>query len=243
MSEQQVGGPDSRSDVQRARSKLTQLIADKMFSDHLKSFQEFADRYGIGRSTLYELVRGRSRTRGAWVKPSLDTMVALARALDRPLHELIYLIEPSAPGATEAAAIADMPTMARVEVQVAGWVGAGPDQFEEILDEHAYVEQSFARGKDLRAFRIRGDSMAAGRAPIQDGDLVLVDANDKGENTASIVARIDDNGFVCKMLKDDKFGKLLQSRNVEHTNGTPTAIPIDRVTEVIGRVVRIIHDE
>lgn len=84
--------------------------------------------------------------------------------------------------------------------------------------------------------------MAAGKRPILDGDIVIVDKNDKGYNTASVVARLHDDSYVVKMLKDDRFGKLLQSRNPEHTNGTPSAIPISEVAEIVGRVVRIVGD-
>lgn len=85
--------------------------------------------------------------------------------------------------------------------------------------------------------------MAAGKRPIQDGDLIIVNALDQGYNTASVVARLTDDTYVVKMLKDDKFGRLLQSRNPEHTNGTPSAIPMEHVAEIVGRVVRVIADD
>lgn len=233
----------SRTQVQEARSRLADLIDKKMRSEGIASYQDFADRYGIGRSTLYEIVRGRSRTRGAWVRPRLETMLELARALERPLHEIIYLVEPDAPGADQVQYPPEDVGLMRLEVEQAGWVGAGPPVEEELDLPPVYVEHWFARGKKLRAFKVRGDSMAAGKRPIMDGDIVVVNVNDKGGNTASVVARLFDGAYVCKMLKDDRFGKMLQSRNPEHTNGTPSAIKMDEVAEIVGRVVRIIHDE
>ena len=213
---------------------MAKLITKRMAELRIKNLQEFADRFGIGRSTLYDLVRGRSPSHKTWGKPSLDTLVQLANALEKPLHELIYLIEPEAPGANERSY--------RVRVNIAGWCSDSSEQ-KSTGDWFIYVEEEFAQSRDLRAFKIRGDSMAAGKAPIHHGDIVLVDAGDKGYNTASVVARLLDDSYVCKVLKDDKFGQLLQSRNVDHTNGTPSAIPISQVAEIVGRVVRIIHDD
>lgn len=232
----------TRREVQAARAELATLVSQRMQEERLETLTAFADRYGIGRSTMYELMRGRSRTRGAWVKASLDTAIALAAALRKPLHEIIYLLEPDAPGA-EAVSSDEVPLL-RVGVGVAGWVGGGPSQNRDGDGEPPiYVPLEFAAGKDLRAFRVRGDSMAAGKRPIHDGDLIIVDALDKGYNTASVVARLLDDGYVVKMLKDDKFGRLLQSRNPEHTNGTPSVIPMEQVAEIVGRVVRIITDD
>lgn len=84
--------------------------------------------------------------------------------------------------------------------------------------------------------------MAAGRRPILDGDRIIVDLNDPGENTDSVVARLRDGNFVCKMLKLDRFGKALQSRNPEATNGTPSFIPAAEVDSIVGKVVRVISD-
>jgi|GEM_PF-1038420 repressor LexA len=229
-----------RTQVQEARAQLADLIRDKMEREGLETITDFADKYELGRSTLYELVRGRSRTRGAWVHPSLQTTIALARALERPLHEIIYLLEPNAPGA-EATLASDAPLL-KVNVEVAGWVGAGPAQDSEAQEPPIWVDLNFARGKELRAFRVSGDSMAAGKRPILDGDIVIVDVLDKGYNTASVVARLADDSYVVKMLKQDRYERQLQSRNPEHTNGTPSVIPISEVAEIVGRVVKIIAE-
>ncbi len=229
-----------RTDVQEARAQLADLIRTKMAQDGLETITDFADKYELGRSTLYELVRGRSRTRGAWVHPSLQTTIALAKALERPLHEIIYLLEPEAPGA-EATFASDAPLL-KVNVEIAGWVGAGPAQNLEAHEPPIWLDLEFAQGKELRAFRVRGDSMAAGKRPILDGDIVVVDALDKGYNTASVVARLADDSHVVKMLKLDRHERQLQSRNPEHTNGTPSVIPMSEVAEVVGRVIKIIAE-
>ncbi len=203
----------------------------------IENITQFARHFGLGKSTLYELVRGRPESAPhAWKVPSLAFLMQLAEALEVPTHELVYLVEPDAPGA-------DTLRPTQVRVSVAGWVGAGPDRHEVVLDEVIWVEEGFARGKDLVAFRIRGDSMEAGKSPIYHGDTVVVNRNDKGHANSAVVARLRDDGYVCKVLKDDQFGRFLQSGNVTHTNGTPSVIQIDRVDEIVGRITRIIHDE
>lgn len=224
---------------------LNKLIARRMRVLGFERLEQFAHFAGIGEATLYSLVLGRRTLSGERTRPRLDTLVSLSHALEMPLGELVYLVAPDglAPEAGHEFS-EDSMGLLRYPVQLAGWVGAGPSQDDSEEGERpVYVEAAFAAGKDLRAFRVRGDSMAAGKRPIQDGDLIIVNALDQGYNTASVVARLTDDTYVVKMLKDDKFGRLLQSRNPEHTNGTPSAIPMEHVAEIVGRVVRVIADD
>lgn len=229
----------NNEELRRLRGPFNALVVKAMRRDGISEITKWADHWGIGRTTLYSVLRGRETKSGTWVKPSLDTLNLLAKALDTPLHTLVYLIEPEAYGSNMIDNL--HPAVREIEVGIAGWVGAGPDQ-DEWDDSIVCVEEQFAKGKDLVAFRIRGDSMAAGRQPIYDGDIVLVNRSDKGINTSSVVARLDNDGYVCKVLKDDRFGRFLQSRNVDHTNGTPSAIPMSAVEEIVGKVVRIISN-
>ena len=234
--------PSFRGDVQTARAKLNKLVEDKMRELELQNLQEFADYFQIGRSTLYELLRGRSLSRGAWVRPRLDTVLALADALETPVHEIVYLIEPNARGA-------EMPpqsiALRRVEVRIAGWSSSITEQANGASYGEIWVEEKFAQGRKLAAFRIHGDSMAGGRHPIYHGDVVIVDLEDKGLNNTIVVAKLTNDSYLCKLLKEDRFSHIvkLASANPEHLNGTPTAIPPEDVTEIVGRVIRVIHDE
>lgn len=232
--------PTSRARVQRQRSKLAELIHAQIRDDKLRSIEEFADKYDIGRSTLYELLRGRTRSRGALVRPSLDTLVKLANAVKVPTHQLLYLFEPDAPGAGHYLSGATPSEGATVSIE--GTIGGAPEQHRETHYGFVWVEQDFVVGKDLIAFRATGDSMAAGSDAIQDGDIIVVDRNDPGHDTASVVARLETHDLVLKMLKDDRFGRFLQSRNPEPSDGSPTVIPLQEATQIVGRVVRIIHD-
>jgi repressor LexA len=231
-------------DIRDLRGPFNALIVRSMRKNEIKEITKWADHFGIGRTTLYNLLRGRETETGTWVTPSIETLIKLARAFNKPLHELIYMVEPDAPGAEQYEEELSKLPIKRVEVGVAGWVGAGPEQFEW-CDEKIWIDADFAKGKDLIAFRIRGDSMAGGRRPIFDGDTVVVNQLDKGENNAPVVARLVGDGYVCKLLKDDKYSNVvkLASANPEHLNGTPTSVPPDQVDEIVGRVVRIIHNE
>lgn len=86
--------------------------------------------------------------------------------------------------------------------------------------------------------------MDGGRTPIKHGDTTLVDQNDKGTNNTPVVARLANGRLVCKLLRVEADTKVLRlaSTNPEHLDSTPTAVPPEDISEIIGRVVRIIHD-
>jgi repressor LexA len=214
-------------------------ITRRMEAMGMTKLEQFAEFSGIGATTVYGLVQGRVSRHGTAVKPSLETLSRLADALEVPLHELVYDLEPSARGAGEAS---DRQVV-RLPVHVAGWVGAGPDQDEPIQDHDVWVDANFARGRDLLAFRIRGDSMESGPQPILHGDVVLVNRNDKGHDGSAVVARLDSDAYVCKLLRSDKSGWMLASANPGSTDGTPPFIGADEVAEVVGRVIEIRHVE
>ncbi|GBF05882.1 SOS repair repressor, lexA2 [Deinococcus aerius] len=217
------------------RGPINGLIAEQMRRKGIVNLRDFADYADVSRATVYDLVRGRSTVNGAWMKPSLDTLTKLATALERPTHELLYLIDPDAPGANIPLAA----EVAQVPVAIAGRAGAGPDQLQA-LEGHTYVESEFTRGRDLIAFRIEGDSMAGGRHPIYQDDLVIVDRKLQGEVNNAVVARLVNDGYVCKRLRP---GNILDSTNADFTDPELAVITPDRIEEVVGKVVRIIHTD
>lgn len=200
------------------------LIFKKMREMGVESLEEFARRIGMSRGTLYYLVRGRQTKAGTWVKPSIDTIVALARALDVPTHELLYRLEPDAPGSE---------LRPETHVPLLGYVGGGPSQLEEIADRTVPVRWR-GSARHLVAFRVRGDSMCAGKRPICDGDIIIVNTEDKGHPGAVVVARLANGEYVVKKMVN---GHLV-STNPE-ANGGPPVIPLAEVEEVVGRVVEV----
>jgi repressor LexA len=216
---------------------FNRLIADTMRHQGIERLEDFADKWGIGRSTIYDLVRGRVSVHGGWSKPSVETLVKLAAALNLPTHELLYLLEPEAPGATEI----NLYTPGASYVSRIGHAGAGPGQ-NHALEDRVPVPNDWARGRDLVAFTVRGDSMAGGKRPIYDGDTVIVDKSRGVRSGMIVVARLADDSYVCKAFKDDKFGKRLTSLNPLYTNAAPPVIPLEDVAEIIGPVVRLAAD-
>ncbi|MFD3006292.1 helix-turn-helix domain-containing protein [Thermus tengchongensis] len=202
---------------------FTDLILQKMREMGVDSLEEFSRRTGISRGTLYYLVRGRQTKAGTWVKPSVDTLVALAKALDVPAHELLYRLEPEAPGSE---------WRSERHIPILGYVGGGPSQLEEI-EERTVPVRVKGDARHLAAFKVRGNSMCAGKRPICDGDIVIVNTEDKGHPGAIVVARLENGEYVVKLLKNG----ALYSTNPEE-NGPPV-IPLDQVAEIVGRVVEV----
>ncbi len=52
-----------------------------------------------------------------------------------------------------------------------------------------------------------------------------------------VIARLTDGSYVCKALKEERFGRRLMSINPLYTNSAPPLIPAEDVEEIIGRVV------
>lgn len=219
-----------RDDLARLRGPLNNLIAARMQALGLPTVKQFADYAEVGRTSIYELVRGRTTTNRAWTNPSIDTLIKLAVALDVPTHELLYLIDPSAPGA-------DLVTGKHLPLYVAGRVDTGPEHLAP-SGEVVYVEQAFMVNRELMAFRVYEDSMAGGKHPIYQGDVVIVDRLLPGELNFPVVARLREGGFVVKRLRP---GGILDSANPE-ADPQQALIAPDQVAHVLGRVVRVISN-
>ena len=221
----------TKQTIRRQRGALSSLVGERMQQLGHRNVGEFAKYAGISESGIYSILNGRIED-GTPIVPKWQTMVALARALERPTHELLYILDPSAPGADLQLGVAQMP------VYLAGCVGAGPDQLRE-LEENVFVDAEFAEGRDLVAFRVKGNSMAGGRRPIYDGDIVIVDRKIGAEVNSPVVARLRDDGYVVKRLRQNGF---LDSANPDYDDPDMAMIDPSRIADLIGRVVRV-HSE
>ena len=190
----------------------------------MRRLEEFADTFGLGRTTVYNLVLGR-KVGDKWIKPSLDTVVKLSAALDIPVEELIAKLYED-----------EVPILRRHEahIPILGYVGGGPPQLEEIGDRTVPVRVK-GSASHLVAFKVRGNSMCAGRRPVCDGDVIIVNTQDKGHPGAIVVARLEEGTYVVKRMGPDG---TLYSTNPEEPNGPPV-IPVDQVAEIVGRVVEV----
>ena len=215
---------------------------------------EFAIMRGLTPETLHAIFYGGQDGKGKLAQPPMSTLRTLALVTENPISKLMYayLDDPNSnrmffenEDADREASTAlsyrlqdRTPPMRRIEVKIAGSTGVSTGLREE---PPIWIEARRAKGRDLVAFRIQGDSMEGGKRPILDGDLVIVDRDNKGQDAVPVVARLRALGgmYVCKLLKDDQFGKGLFSLNTSHTNGTPSYIPIEEVEEIVGRVIEV----
>ncbi|WP_172960085.1 S24 family peptidase [Thermus scotoductus] len=186
-----------------------------------RKLEEFADYYNIGRTTVYSLVIGR-KIGDKYIKPSLDTLTKLSLALEIPVEQLIERLYPEGSFLTKK----------EVGVPIIGYVGGGPSQLEEI-EERTVPVRVKGDARHLAAFKVRGNSMCAGKRPICHGDVIIVNTEDKGHPGAIVVARLENGEYVVKLLKNG----ALYSTNPEE-NGPPV-IPLDQVAEIVGRVVEV----
>lgn len=80
--------------LERESGPFNDLIAARMKELQVVSLNDFAERAGIKRTTLYNLVQRRVSRDGTVVKPSVDTLFILARALDISPAILLFRLEP-----------------------------------------------------------------------------------------------------------------------------------------------------
>lgn len=207
---------------------VNDLIFAAMKRDGITKPNEWADKWGISRTALRTAMVGRQSQAGTWVRPDIRTLSRLARALNVPL---VYLIERFYEDLSE-----DNPLWP--QVPVVGWVGGGSGEEEE-LEEYIPVAMKWSLRGDVVAFKVRGNSMCAGPKPICDGDIILVDRQDKGFPGSRVVARLSDGSYVCKLLKGDTKNRYLVSTNPSSDNSYPAVIPASDVEEIVGKVIEV----
>lgn len=242
MSKSTISKPAARlqKTVLNEGGPLNTYFAAYMRQNGLTKLEELAQRAGVGATTLYDLALGKKTASGTMIRPSLETLKRLAVTLSVPAHELLYVLEPEAYGREQ---IEEMPAAVQIPVKVAGLAGTGPDQLTE-SDQEVFVEESLARGRDLVAFKIHGNSMEGGKQPIHDGAVVIVNQFDKSLDGFAVVARIQNDGYVCKKPLLGANGRLQQlvSTNLDYDDSEYRVIDPSQVQEVVGRVIRVIHD-
>lgn len=129
-----------------------------------------------------------------------------------------------------------LPDRARpsVRVPVVGRVTAGaPILAVEQREGTLPVDADFARGRDLFALRVRGDSMQ--NAAILDGDLVVVERTPEAKNGDIVVALLEEEATVKRFFREAD-GFRLQPENDAYG-------PIfTRELVILGRVVAVFRD-
>ncbi|RIH83362.1 LexA repressor [Calidithermus terrae] len=226
-----IVGPMKQEAKLNAKGWFGDWIEARMRELGMRNVEEFGRYAGINRSTMHQLVKGRTSPKGTEVKPSVDTLVRLAVALGRPIQDLIPRVAPRAPlgdPSPQAGGMVRVPVVSAVGGAGAqapgGWVA---------------VDERLAAGRELVAYRVCGDSMCAGRRPIGHGDLIAVDRRGHPAPGAVVVARLAGGAVVCRVFQDDHFGARLVSLNPLSLDVAPPVVPLGDVAEILGPVVLV----
>ena len=129
-----------------------------------------------------------------------------------------------------------LPDRARpsVRVPVVGRVTAGaPILAVEQREGTLPVDADFARGRELFALRVRGDSMQ--NAAILDGDLVVVERTPEAKNGDIVVALLEEEATVKRFFREADGFRLRPENDAYDPIFT-------RELVILGRVVAVFRD-
>lgn len=197
-----------------------------MRRDGITRPDQWADKWGIGRTALRTAMVGRQSEAGTWVRPDVRTLSRLGKALGVPL---IYLIEQFYDDLGDAQALWP-------QVPVIGWIDAGGVGEEDIQPKYVPVNMDLALQGTVVAFRVRGNSMCSGLRPIYNGDVILVDSQNKSRAGSRVVARRADGSYVCRSLA---LGPTSTLSVRPSDNPSSAMIPLSSEEEVVGKIVEI----
>lgn len=115
-----------------------------------------------------------------------------------------------------------------------GTIAAG-EPIEAIPNQQPFDLTEFFMGPDRFLLRVRGDSMID--AGILDGDMVIVEKRDQGDDGDIVVALIDDNEATLKYLSKNGDGRITlipANEALQHTSYPAERIRIQGV--VVGQM-------
>jgi len=120
------------------------------------------------------------------------------------------------------------------KIPVYGCIAAGqPIQMNSELDQDVYLPKGWVKGADHFALKVRGDSMTG--AQIDDGDIVIVRAQQTADNLDVVVTAIGDEGTLKRFSKMGNNAILLS----ENPKYDPILLNNDQVN-ILGLAVGVI---
>jgi SOS regulatory protein LexA len=201
---------------------------------------ELADKIGVGHSTISYYEQNK-------VFPSVDVLAKIASVLDADFNELLEMEEEAkkVKRAKRSGVLPDIEafTMGKdgkvtrteisefVTLPVLGQVHAGDPNFipdNEIIDV-IKLPRRIAHSADY-ALLIKGMSMV--EEGINEGDIVLVKAQNDADNNQIVIARIEDE-YTIKRLRKENGQVWLEPANSHYKKINPPF-------EIVGRIVYLI---
>lgn len=234
------------------------LIERKMKELDIRSVEEFGTRFGIARGTMYTLYSGRISRHGAPVKPSIETLVALSKALKVSIYWLMYLLGPEALGQENFSDLEELlldsggnPERGKVlselvlssrhtpellDLYPVGWTSDLTKGLTDDVVGYAWIEQDPIEHSSLQAFKAFGDSMEGGLHPVHVGDTLVINKSSRAEDGDLVVIQLEDRSRLCRLLRMSQY----IATNPLKTDPTPVVVA-PREAELLGQVVEIRH--
>lgn len=126
-----------------------------------------------------------------------------------------------------------LPGRGSVSVPLVGTVAAGiPILATQNIESYLPISSDTARGRDLFALRIQGESMM--NAAILPGDIVVVEQAPTAENGQIVVAMVEDEATVKRYFKEGGAHRL------QPENDAFEPLILDEV-DILGRVISVVR--
>ena len=179
------------------------------------SYREIGDAFGIASSSVFDMVKSLQR------KGHIRRGKGATRIIE-PVEQ-----------------IASRPPENAIEIPVLGRIAAGiPLLATRNIENTIFVDRILARGANLFALKVQGDSMVD--EGILDEDLVIVRQQDTADAGDIVVALIEDEATVKKLRFRDDGAIVLVPANPNYTEIIITR-PDFRVQGKVVGVVRVLH--
>lgn len=207
---------------------LAGVLASRMCELNITSIDQLARATGLPRTMLYFVRNGRVSKNGTTVLPSVDTLTALARAFNRPAHDLLYLLIPDARDSPDK--------IAASFTAVAGVIGC----FNARQQPSSRSHMSRPRGDgEFVAYEMLGNAMDGGRQPIGVGALIVVNRAQTPKPGDLVVARLANKELLCRLMRRCATGYELVCSNPAHTEPLPSCVQSNELESIIGVVHQI----
>jgi repressor LexA len=209
--------------------KLSEIVR-RYRKSHGLSMQDMATLCGRSKPYIHQLENGNPKT-GEEIKPTLETLKMLAKAMNIKIDELVRMID----GDT----VIELKPRKGVQIPILGRVVAGvPIEATENILGYEEITEHMACTGEYFALRIKGDSMFPN---ICNGDTVIVKKQETVESGDIAIVLINGNEATVKKVKFNSNGITLIGFNLSvyephfYTSDEISKYPVT----IIGKVVEL----